>query len=257
MFDKYVSLAQPAVHLRTAASSAFTRLGGTPSLPPEFDWPEADGQALPFLLQVDLAEVYGVLPSFLPASGCLFFFFDDRRYRGGHVHDKRWWRVLFHAGDPTQFVQRPRSAAFDERQVYLPRSLEAVRIESLPSHYRFPNEFSDHTELHSYTEFSLRPFGDSLAHHQMLGHPSSLQDGYPEFECELRTRGIDQYCDPREATVAPILEASRDWRLLCQVDTDEEAGWMWGDVGTIFFWIREPDAKRLDFEKVWLTFECL
>ncbi|MDP3853118.1 DUF1963 domain-containing protein, partial [Phenylobacterium sp.] len=47
-----------------------------------------------------------------------------------------------------------------------------------------------------------------------------------------------------------------DWRLLLQLDTDDEAGMMWGDVGSLYFWIRERDARIGDFSKVWMILQC-
>ena len=31
---------------------------------------------------------------------------------------------------------------------------------------------------------------------------------------------------------------------------------LWGDVGTVYFWVRESDARRGDFSKVWMVFQC-
>lgn len=31
---------------------------------------------------------------------------------------------------------------------------------------------------------------------------------------------------------------------------------MWGDVGRIYFWIREQDLKNFDFDKTWLILQC-
>ena len=31
---------------------------------------------------------------------------------------------------------------------------------------------------------------------------------------------------------------------------------MWGDVGTLHCWIREPDARAGDFSGVWLILQC-
>ncbi len=47
-----------------------------------------------------------------------------------------------------------------------------------------------------------------------------------------------------------------EWKLLLQLDTDDDTGWMWGDVGTLYFWVRESDARRRDFNKVWMVFQC-
>lgn len=42
------------------------------------------------------------------------------------------------------------------------------------------------------------------------------------------------------------------WRLLLQVDTDDALSMMWEDGGLLYFWIREEDAAKGDFSRVWL-----
>ena len=42
-----------------------------------------------------------------------------------------------------------------------------------------------------------------------------------------------------------------------QIDTNEEGpGWMWGDVGRIYFWIKQKDLASLRFQDAWLIFQC-
>ena len=79
------------------------------------------------------------------------------------------------------------------------------------------------------------------------------------LECQLVTNGL--YCgdatgyqDPRRASLE--LGAS-DWQLLLQIDSDEERlGWMWGDVGRVYFWIRRQDLASADFEGAWAVLQC-
>ena len=79
-----------------------------------------------------------------------------------------------------------------------------------------------------------------------------------EDECQLASHGIyvgdaEGHKDPR----APSLKAgAKDWKLLLQLDTDDDIGWMWGDVGTLYFWVREQDAQAGDFSRVWMVFQC-
>ena len=58
------------------------------------------------------------------------------------------------------------------------------------------------------------------AHHQMLGYPIYIQD--------------------KDMAPGKI--------LLLQLDTDDDTGWMWGDMGMIYFWIapQELDARNFD-----------
>jgi uncharacterized protein YwqG len=94
--------------------------------------------------------------------------------------------------------------------------------------------------------------------HRFLGHPQLIQNPM-ELECQLASNGV--YCGSAshfQAEEAKALEAgAADWRLLLQIDTDEDGpGWMWGDVGRIYFWIRKRELSSLRFGDVWLVFQC-
>ena len=31
---------------------------------------------------------------------------------------------------------------------------------------------------------------------------------------------------------------------------------MWGDCGMLYFWVREEDARKADFSRVWMVLQC-
>ena len=66
------------------------------------------------------------------------------------------------------------------------------------------------------------------AHHQMLGYPVYIQD----------------------EDMAPGKV------LLLQLDTDDDTGWMWGDMGMIYFWIAPQELDARNFDDVRLILEC-
>ena len=77
----------------------------------------------------------------------------------------------------------------------------------------------------------------------------------------MSTRVDGIYCGGpegyRSEEAKTLAVGAADWRLLLQVDTDEEGpGWMWGDVGRIYFWIKKQDLAALRFDDVWLIFQC-
>jgi uncharacterized protein YwqG len=91
----------------------------------------------------------------------------------------------------------------------------------------------------------------------MFGWPDLIQ-GPMQLECQLASNGVYVgnpwgYRDPQ---VQQLRAGERDWLLLLQIDTDDEVGWMWGDVGRIYYWIREDDLHGGRFDKVWLAFQC-
>lgn len=55
---------------------------------------------------------------------------------------------------------------------------------------------------------------------------------------------------------ALVKRAREEWTLLMQVGTDEQgAGYVWGDMGTLFFWIRNEDLASGNFDNVWAMVE--
>ncbi len=61
------------------------------------------------------------------------------------------------------------------------------------------------------------------------------------------------YNDPQ---AKELKSGASEWRLLLQVDTDDDAGMMWGDCGRLYFWIRVDDLRRRDFDEVWTILQC-
>jgi uncharacterized protein YwqG len=94
--------------------------------------------------------------------------------------------------------------------------------------------------------------------HRCGGHPQQIQ-GDMQLECQLVTNGI--YCgDPsgyRDPRVPLLTPGAADWQLLLQIDSDEERlGWMWGDLGRLYFWARQQDIAENDFDGSWALLQC-
>ena len=79
-----------------------------------------------------------------------------------------------------------------------------------------------------------------------------------QLDCQLASSGIDLRCDAGydDPRAAQLEGGAADWMLLLQVDTDDKAGWMWGDCGTLYYWIRRPDLLAGRFDRVWMIFQC-
>ena len=54
----------------------------------------------------------------------------------------------------------------------------------------------------------------------------------------------------------PIVEDAPDAVLLLQLDSDDTAGWMWGDVGTVYVLIGKDDLAAGRFEAVRYELQC-
>lgn len=77
-------------------------------------------------------------------------------------------------------------------------------------------------------------------------------------ECQLAANGI--YCGSPEGRQDPrvpvLMEGADQWKLLVQVDSDDGAGMMWGDMGRLYFWIRREDPAEARFDRVWMVLQC-
>jgi uncharacterized protein YwqG len=98
--------------------------------------------------------------------------------------------------------------------------------------------------------------GDQVIH-RLLGHPDHVQRDM-QVECQLVTNGINcgdatGYKDPRAESLKA--DAGR-WRLLLQIDSEDAADMMWGDVSRIYYWIRDSDLAARDWELIWLVLQC-
>src|SRR5580658_3923047 len=95
------SVRRPAIHMLKTESSAFSRLGGLPLVPPNFIWPRYKDLPLAFLCQIDLAQIPNLGGAHqLPASGFLSVFYDQEQSTWGFdPADKGSWRVFYFEED--------------------------------------------------------------------------------------------------------------------------------------------------------------
>ncbi len=199
-----------------------TRLGGRPDLPPGAPWPTFEGRPMAFLAQIDLGDV-GPLDErgLLPRAGLLSFFCasaDLGRQGGWHVSFTDAGSSLSQAELPVELPAHDRFAAVGlsaERELSL-APCESSRVERLGV---------SREEVVAYCE----ALEDERPIHRMLGHPAIVQS------------------DPRDE--------DPDRCLLLQVDSDDAAGMMWGDVGRLYFWMRPDDLEARRFEACWLDFQ--
>jgi uncharacterized protein YwqG len=284
--------AVPSLEMSVAASTAVpvgaTKIGGRPDLPEETAWPrrldrvrevamEPKLGAIPlaFLAQVNLAEAARTLPADenpLPTSGLLSFFYDAYDQPWGLEPEDRYdFRVIY--SGPTEDLAAvtppgdlPEECRFDQRAAYLHRK---------PS---LPSTTSDgiwqlgltREERESYRAFcdahrinpSKMLYGNGP--NQLLGHPDAVQKADMEVRCALVTCGIDPeaYWGPIRAggepppRIAELVDGTKGaWRLLLQLDSDEESGMQWGDEGMLYFWVTQRGLREGDFDDAWVVLQ--
>ena len=248
--------------LKSSAHSA-SRLGAEADLPKGFVWPTRKNRKLDFLLQIslqDLAAFPGA--NSLPGAGLLSFFYDLKDQPWGYdPKDLDGFRVIYTAeGSPLE-----RHAPPHPDEALNPCSLKFGEARSFP-HYgsrdfdRLEKEARfDERESEIYMDFAdensrLSP---DAPHHRLLGHSNNVQ-GDMQLEAQLVTNGL--YCGDgtgyNDARAGGLELGAEEWCLLLQLDSDDEAGFMWGDCGMLYYWIRRQDLLARRFDRVWMSLQC-
>jgi uncharacterized protein YwqG len=289
-------LVRPSVRLMTQRVSddqlgiGESRIGGVPDVPPGFEWPRwappanqyvhylhrprPDGPApLAFIAQIDLGTIPQVDDS-LPNSGWFYFFYD--RYsepEGFRPSDRGCCRVIYANPDRSTLSRAEPPSDMNRRHVAEPCRVEASAELTLPynlpdliPNFKYSTAASTFENIEKTPEYAafvrlcdeLMPGGETGMTHRLFGYPNIVQNPM-ELECQMASKGVNWgRVGEDEFEKAKLLETgAADWRLLLQIDTDEEGpGWMWGDCGKIYFWIKQQDLKSLRFDDVWLILQC-
>jgi uncharacterized protein YwqG len=247
------SAAVTCVKASHCSSKEFSKLGGTPSTPPDFEWPVWNSSPLQFLGQIDLSAVQRQSSmDWLPNTGALLFFYDAEQSTWGFdPKDRGSWRVFHY---PHLAELSPHSGPLG--QLLPERFLSFASAKSYPEPERLgfniteiPDEFWEYFD-------SVRPERYPL--HQVGGFPFAIQGDGMELECQLASNGL--YVgqpDGYNSEQAKQLEGgAADWKLVLQLDTDDDANMMWGDVGRLYFWVRHDEGAKGDFSNVWMILQC-
>lgn len=259
---------RPSIRIRTqpadieSLSLGQSRMGGVPDLPAGFEWPRYNGHPLSFVAQLDLSDLAG-LPSVLPLpnEGFLVFFYDTKEYAWGFDPKDRGSAAVRYLKEPASSLVR--TPPPEDLQEDLPGRCCSLNYEvevTIPEP-RAPcidGQLSEEVfEQLIDVIFAEDDKSEGVPRHRIGGHPNALQ-GSMELQCQLASNGV--FCgDPsyqEDKRTESLMPGAADWRLLLQVDTDDNANTMWGDCGMLYFWIHERDLRSQNFENSWLILQC-
>lgn len=252
------SSARPAIDLRHTDRATRSHLGGAARLDNSHEWPRHEGRPLSLVAVLDLAELAPLATDVaLPQDGVLNVFYDDATQPWGlDPEDRLGWRVVPAAADARQVTCPPGVETFasiplEPRQgLTIPSWGESV-LGALVSRQDGATAEAFWALSDRWSE--LRDAAHAPAH-QVGGWPRLIQ-GSIWTECAAMSRGLpldreDDWQSPRRAV------DEDGWRLLVQIDSDERAGWMWGDVGTLYVAIPPDPAPPQGIDDGWLVLQC-
>jgi len=266
--ERWMGLLRPAVRLvpTTDQVLAVARLGGLPRLPAEISWPYWDGHGpLSYIgeLRCDrLAQFELDIP--MPKAGRLLFFYFDGSYDNFSTTIGTWdastlkGAQAVHIPDDGPFAPHPTPEGL---AIYPERSFAGRQIVTAPGW--------GHPDLR---EAFMKPGQDDRS---FMSHPAA-SDAFNEALHERHSGPVHQiggYAEPVQGPIEyevanaalanqvphgdPRLYAeARRWELLFQVDSDDDLGMMWGDVGVLYWMARPEDLANDDFTQLSFTWQC-
>lgn len=276
-------LARPCVRIKRTrvAQESLTptdsRIGGLPHLPPDLAWPTQNGLPMSHIATIRLSEVEPFdTEQLLPKRGLLYFWYSAvQDVWGFDPKDAGGFRVDYLENESNRIELRRHPSAGcsgdqmeigPETGVFHPARATFSTDWTLPNEEWIQDMVSPLRRLWTIRELAnARCYGDLCdglpadvsPADRLLGHPQAVQ-GPMEMECQLVTHGL--YCgdatvynDPRAAALA---RKRRDWRLLLQIDSDDDSGMCWGDAGRLYYWIPKAGLRARDFTRVWMILQC-
>jgi uncharacterized protein YwqG len=262
--DSIEAAARPFVLLTSGEKSEdpCSRLGGKPNLPEEVSWPAWRDHALPFVAQLDLITIPQGHGLSLPPDGSLYFFYEGGDDAWGfRPEDKGSAQVIYLPSRLSNYAPRALPDDIPEEMRFT-----GVRLEPALSDLSLPDGQDQVIDRLNLTKEEHRKYWEfveawreqrSLTSHRIGGYPEPIQ-GDPKLDAQLVSHGL--YCGDASGfsrgKELGLWQGATDWELLLQVDSDERAGMMWGDVGRLYFLIRGQDLALRAFEKAWLVFQC-
>lgn len=233
-------MARPTLLLTATSSPGFSKVGGLPELHDDVGWPAGSVEPRAFVAQLDLAELSAQNAfDWLPKDGRLYFFFDDDQNGAADVVQ------VIHTAEPSGPEREP-PAQISKRWRFAEQRVAFTRFNSVPSLDWLDAGQGAVTGSDEAAAFADCDLGDGVQH-RVGGYPEEIQGGAMAVDCEYMRRG--QTRSYREETPDAILRASKDWRLLLQVDSDPAIGMNWWDAGRLYVFVRAKDAVRGDFSK--------
>lgn len=224
-----------------------SKFGGFPYFPKEVQYPkDVNGQPMILLAQINFTEV-PYMDKF-PATGILQFYISNNSDVYGMCFDdlskQDGFTVLYFpeiSKDESKLI-----TDFD----FLPKP-EMLPFEN-PCSLTFSIKHAP-ISVHDY-QFEAEVLGENI--------PESRDELYKIYDIYEKTIGASGHKiggypyftqnDPRHSKAYK----DKKYFLLFQMDTDDQAGIMWGDCGVANFFILEEDLEKKDFSKVLYNWDC-
>ncbi len=222
-----------------------SKIGGNPDVYEGFEWMRnPEGKALAFLMQINCGEIHPFdRENAFPETGMMYFFYDLEASPWGNEENR--YSVCYYDGD----ISELKSCEFPDKAVvsnYRYADVNCTIDESAVKFFCADDlpEYDDNPDIaedYSYEEYEAAryrlirydPFEYSGKYFKLGGYSNSIQYGLSE-------------------------EFDSSYVQLCQLTTyeSENCGFMFGDGGNLYFYIKHEDLKKRQFDRTEIILQC-
>lgn len=255
-----LGLIRPAIRSDPASTGhpdlGSSKLGGSPDVPPSWEWPTHNTSPLCFLAQFRMADLRGLIDAdLLPRDGLLSFFFGECAYPtpfSPSCRDELSVARVYHFGDRDLHQAVLPDSMSDQARCWNLLFKQIWEMPEDPFHYATHDLYQGlaSVDRDSLIEILVEN-GPASGPVKLLGYPSRGQEGCLQLSCECLHRQVPMPDSPSEE----LRGAAVAWELLAQFSMSDRRVWPFGSDGYLCFWIRESDLARCDFSQVCFTFE--
>ncbi len=242
----------------------FSKLGGKPLVPKDFVWPYYTGEdfdgiveerPLTLVASINLEEAsFYDVDHLLPSKGLLLFFYDLHTMPAGLEAKDQGCARVYYFPDLSILEERDYPKDLDEEFIIPELSLNLSQQLSFPTYCEI-----DGLDEKNYQKICRKynPYFLKENNFKLLGYPDIIQDEM-EGDCETIYQGYDNSYTTTLVDQKKIQAHKHEWIFLFQCNSicTKETDIMFGDFGSIYYWIKKEDLKNKDFSHIWLILQC-
>ena len=240
---KLENLSKPSVQLVKTQNKTFSKFGGMPIVPKEFKWPMFKNKPIPFLLQIDFSEINknGTLKNF-PTEGLLYVFVNSAKVNFEEMEDEKdfsykvneTFKILYYnTNSKLKQIEKQENLKYIYKEFYVTKNY----VKTYP-------DYDDSKEVQNALPKNDEIIVDAYNNLREKSESSFMLGGY-RYNIQENT-----FLENLNNNI------SDDYVLLLKIDSlfDDE-NFVWGDLGTINFYIKQEDLKNCNFDNVVLEMQ--
>jgi len=265
--EKLIKMIRPTIGIKTKPSDdknlkiGKSKIGGKPDLPQNFEWPRANNIPMLFCAQYNLSDLAKFdKENILPNKGFFYIFLslDEKWKEFNGVNQK--FKFIYSESENLIRTKFPKD--LEENRTFKTDLIEYFEFYTIPDDenyklFKFDKKYDDfYFYFYQPTdEFIEELYHESNEMHQILGHDRSIQSSvvYDFASKELGLYGTES--SEYKKKWNDILELSKTYELLLQLNCEDSDLSKFGGSGTYYFGLSKIDLENKNFNDIKMSFQ--